>query len=257
MREEQDCDALAAQAASLVGYQLMAFPHTHPGRTNPDDMPGYLVRERMPVFACIPGFEICEEFAVERDGILRCRLRRAIERHVIRGRNHKDHPAVLCNPIQLSHPDLWSRFAQQQEQGRILRQSIGKFDVAVSESGGLICDRCFVNRPRLRNPERKDRVTALRLRLERICIKCRCVICNVQLVQPVELVQHERRSKSHRSPLSNIAINANGVPPKLLVRLVEPSVVSKVMDPNLKAILSKFLSQLARILVLSFGNKIE
>src|SRR4030095_7189842 len=59
------------------------------------------------------------------------------------------------------------------------------------------------------------------------------------------------------SPLSKIAINASGVPPKLLVRLVEPSVVSKVVDPNLKAILRQFLSQLARILVLSFGNKIE
>ena len=99
------------------------------------DVPGYLIRERMPVFPCIPGFEIREEFAVERDGILRCRLRRAIERHVIGVRIEKDHPAVLCDPIQLSHPDLWSRFAQQQEQGKILRQSIRKFDIAGSVGG--------------------------------------------------------------------------------------------------------------------------
>src|SRR5438874_8718009 len=110
---------------------------------------------------------------------------------------------------------------------------------------------------RIWHPEGKDCVTALGLGFEWIRIKCRCVICNVQLVQPVELVQHERRSKSYRSPLSNIAINASGVPPELFVRLVEPSVVSKVMDPNLKPILRQFLSQLARILVISFGNKIK
>src|SRR5437763_12827019 len=110
---------------------------------------------------------------------------------------------------------------------------------------------------RIWHPEGKDCVTALGLGFEWIRIKCRCVICNVQLVQPVELVQHERRSKSHRCPLSKIAINANGVPPELPVRLVEASVVSKVMDRNLKVILRQFLSQLARILVLSFGNEIE
>ena len=71
------------------------------------DVPGYLVRERMPVFAGIPGFEIREEFAIKRDGILRCRLRRAIERHVIRVRIEKDHPTVLCDPVEFSAPDIY------------------------------------------------------------------------------------------------------------------------------------------------------
>jgi hypothetical protein len=99
-----------------------------------------------------------------------------------------------------------------------------------------------VIRTRLRNPEGKDRVTALGLRLEWIRIECRCIVCNLQLVQPVQLVQHERRSKSYRSPVSEAAVNANRFPPELPFRSIEPPVVSKIVDPYLKAILRQFLS---------------
>ena len=64
MREEQDCDASAAQPANFRGGELVAFADARSGGTNLDDVSRYFLRESMPVFACILGFDVSEELAV-------------------------------------------------------------------------------------------------------------------------------------------------------------------------------------------------
>jgi hypothetical protein len=43
--------------------------------------------------------------------------------------------AVLGNPVQLLEPDIGMALLQEQEQGGILRESVGEFDVATARIG--------------------------------------------------------------------------------------------------------------------------
>jgi hypothetical protein len=67
------------------------------------------------------------------------------------------HSTVLGNPIEFAFPDVDCLFLQQQEEREILRKSVGQLDVAFLSRGG--------------NPKRKNRVCAIRLRLERIGVE--------------------------------------------------------------------------------------
>ena len=64
MREEQDRGVSAAQSASFKGCKLIVFAGDGFGGTHLHDVRSNLLRESMPVFARIPGFNVIEKFAV-------------------------------------------------------------------------------------------------------------------------------------------------------------------------------------------------
>jgi hypothetical protein len=81
-------------------------------------------------------------------------------------------------------------------------------------------------------------VISFRLRFERIGIECGGVISNVQFVQPIQLAQHERGPESDSLPLSEIMVDAPGPLAEPPGGLIKPTVVFKIVDPDLKPILS-------------------
>src|SRR6184192_4498243 len=76
----------------------------------------------------------------------------------------------------------------------LLHQRVGQLDVA----GPSVVAR---------DVERENGVHAVRLGLERIRIERRGIVENVKVVKPVEPVQHESRTKSHRVPFLQIPVD--------------------------------------------------
>ena len=59
-------------------------------------------------------------------------LAASVKSHVVGMRVQQRHAPVLSDPIQLFLPDAIGLFPQQEKQGRILRQGIGKLDVSAA-----------------------------------------------------------------------------------------------------------------------------
>src|SRR2546423_1042399 len=79
----------------------------------------------------------------------------------------------------------------------------------------------------------------------------------VKLVQPIQLVQHEGRWEPYRPPLSQIVVDPLGSLAEFSPRLIKPTVMFEIMNPNLKSILCEFLPQFRRKPVVAFRNKVE
>src|SRR5207248_1443714 len=164
---------------------------------------------------------------------------------------------MLGDPIEFSHPDFRRLLLQQHEEREVLRKSIGKFNVTV----GRRVDGCLSILVRvaiwIRNPEGKDRVAALGLRFEWIRIESGRIVLHVEVVQPIEITQHESRSESRRSPLARISVNFGRVPHELATRGKEMAIVFKIMYTNLEAVGSEFLPQFNGDAVAPFWNKVK
>jgi len=167
------------------------------------------------------------------------------------------HPAVLRDPIEFSHPDFRRLLFQQYEEREVLRKGIRKFNVTAGrrlDGWSLIPDRFAIW---IRDPEGKDCVPALGLRFEWIRIESGRIVLHVEVVQPIEITQHEPRSESRRSPLARISIDSRGVPREPATRGKEMAVVFKIVYPNLEAVGSEFLPQFNWDAVAPFWNKIK
>src|SRR5947207_9843568 len=103
----------------------------------------------------------------------------------------------------------------------------------------------------------KDCVHAVRLRLERVGVECRGVVLDVQLVQPVKLVQHETGSKADCIPLFQMAVYPPGVRLEVPPRPVEFSIVLQVMDADFEAVSDKIGAQITGSCILAFRDKVE
>jgi len=76
-----------------------------------------------------------------------------------------------------------------------------------------------------------------RLRLERIGVERRCVILNIEVMQPIELAQHKARPKTGSFPFTKIVIDPSGALFELAPRREQPAIMSKIVNPNLESIL--------------------
>src|SRR5882724_5038894 len=110
---------------------------------------------------------------------------------------------------------------------------------------------------RIRDPEWKDSMAALGLGFEWIRIKSGGIVLHVELVQPIEVTQHESRSESRRFPLARISIDFGGVPREPATRGKEMAIVFKIVYPNLEAVGSEFLPQFSWDAVAPFWNKVK
>ena len=87
-----------------------------------------------------------------------------------------------------------------------------------------------------RHPKRKDSITSFGLRLKRVGIERGRIILNIQLMEPIQLVQHEPGPKSYSVPVAQVAVDAHGSPAKLAARRKKPAVVFKVVYSHLESI---------------------
>jgi hypothetical protein len=110
---------------------------------------------------------------------------------------------------------------------------------------------------RIRDPEWKDSMAALGLRFEWIRIESGRIVLHVEVVQPIEITQHEPRSESRRSPLARIGVDSRGVPNELATRGKEMAIVFKIVYANLEAVGSEFLPQFNWDAVGPFWNKVK
>ena len=60
------------------------------------------------------------------------------------------------------------------------------------------------------HPERKHSVTSVWLRLKWVRVERGCIVLHVEIIQPIEIAQHEPRSKSRYPPFTCIADNSLG-----------------------------------------------
>ena len=136
-----------------------------------------------------------QELLVESGAIFRCR-RRPVEAHVVGMHVDERHAAARRNPVELFLPDVDRRFPQHEKQRRVLRQRVRQLDVircahlSETQNGKIV-------------------LHAVGLRLERIGVERRRVVQDVQVLQPVEVVQHEGRAKADRAPVVQVVVDSS------------------------------------------------
>jgi hypothetical protein len=80
---------------------------------------------------------------------------------------------------------------------------------------------------------------------------------HVEIVQPIEITQHESRSESRRSPLARVAVDSHGAALELATREKETAIMFKVVYANLESTGCEFLPEFGWNPVTSFRDKIE
>src|SRR5438477_12985009 len=116
-----------------------------------------------------------------------------------------------------------------------MRQSIAEFDVA-----GAVhtCGRLHVRlmrgdpstaHPGRGYPEGENCMAALWLRLERVGIESGGIILDIELMKPIQLVEHKTRSKSCRIPVAEITVNPRGLAAKPSPRYKQSAIVFKIV----------------------------
>ena len=153
------------------------------------------------------------------------------------------HATVLRNPVELLLPNLNALLLQEQEERKILRQRVRQFDVAGTARRG--------------NPERKNRVHAVGLRLERIGVEGGAIVIRLEVVQPFEVVVHEARAETGRLPFAQVAVDARGVASEFLARPVELAVVMQIVDADFKTIFRQERAELGRDAIVALRHKVE
>src|SRR5215472_9862052 len=127
---------------------------------------------------------------------------------------YKGHSSVARDPIEFLNPDIHRSLLQEEEERKVLRQRVRQLHVTSAA--------------RLRNPERKNRTAAIRLRFKRIGIERRSIVFDFGIMEPVQIMQHEPRSKTGGIPLFKVAVYSNGVSSKDATAAIELPVVVQV-----------------------------
>ena len=202
----------------------------------------HMSRQREPAIATVAPDGIVEEVFVQPHVEL-ARARAPIEVRVVGMYVHQRHAPALHDPIELPSPGVDRRFVQQHEQRRILRQGIRQLHVP---------------RPVVAShPERKDRVRAVRLRLEGVDVEGGGVVEDVEVANPAELVEHERRAETHRSPCLEIPVDGAGVRGKALARHVQRAVMMEVVHADFEAVAGQQVTDPRRQDVRAFRHEVE
>ena len=161
------------------------------------------------------------------------------------------HATTAGHPVEFPQPDFRSAFTKEQKQGRILRQCVGQFNVAVPDF------RFWKSGRGARHPEWKNGSRVVILRLERVCVEGGGIVLDVQIMKPLQVVQHEAGTKSLRAPFFQIAVDAPRLFEELFAPPVKFPVVTQIMDADFKPVSHQFLAQCGRDTIFAFGNEIE
>ena len=97
----------------------------------------------------------------------------------------------------------------------------------------------------------------LGLRFEWIRVESGRIVLHVEIVQPIEITQHESRSESRRSPLARIAIDFRRAAFEPATRGKEVTIVFKIVYANFEPVGRQLLPQFNRDAVTPFWDKIK
>lgn len=105
--------------------------------------------------------------------------------------------------------------------------------------------------------ERENRVGPFRLRLEGIRVEGGHVIQDIEVMQPVQLAEHEARAEADRTPLAEIAVDAFRLAAETFSRLIQVPVVVEVVHAHLKSVFTQPSAELHRIAIGPLGDEVE
>ena len=105
--------------------------------------------------------------------------------------------------------------------------------------------------------KRENRVGTFGLGLEGIRVKSGRVVKHVQIMKPVQLMEHEPRTESNRSPLLEVFVDAFRLPAEAVPGFVQMPVVIQVMNSHLESIFAKPIAEADRVRIRSLGDEIE
>src|SRR6185503_1153051 len=106
----------------------------------------------------------------------------------------------------------------------------------------------FIFTPSLgtRNPEWKNRIDTIGLRFERIGVERRGIVEHLEVVNPIEVVVHEARTKADRVPLLEVLIDLLCATPKAGPRPIQLAIMLEIMNADFESVLDQIMSELGR-----------
>ncbi len=107
------------------------------------------------------------------------------------------------------------------------------------------------------DPEGKDGVPALRLGLEGVGIESRGVVLQVQLMNPIEVVQHETGAKTGCVPIFNVFVNLDCAAGEFGAGEEQLAVMIKIVDADLEALTFDAAPEISGGRILALGDQIE
>src|ERR1039457_4386352 len=227
--------AIYQHADSLAG---VARSNRHGGTVEPGNLAGC----SRPEEAVIPFANVAKELLV-----VSCRIlikgRLAPERHVIGVRGQQRHTAMRGYPIEFFLPDIDVPLAKHHEKVEILHQAVRKLDIA-----GPVWTR---------DPEGEDGPDSIRLGLEGIRVKRGAIVLHAELVQPRQLVLHQRRAKSAGIPLPEILIDPRRFPCEFGLGVIEFSIVVQTVYSDFESAPPQHAPQGFRDAVFPFRDEVE
>src|ERR1700730_10570243 len=97
----------------------------------------------------------------------------------------------------------------------------------------------------------------LRLWLKGIGIESGSIVLDVEIVQPIQLMQHEARPESGRAPLIDIMVDMRGLTSELTARCKKVTIVLEIVHAYFKSVAGKLFSQLTWNTIVTFRNEVE
>jgi hypothetical protein len=107
------------------------------------------------------------------------------------------------------------------------------------------------------HPEGEDGVHSIGLRFERVGVERRRVIKNVEIMQPLEVMQHERGAESGCIPFVDVAVNPARAFGEMFSRTIEFGIVVQILDADFKSAFRQPCAEIGRNDVPAFWNEIE
>jgi len=100
-------------------------------------------------------------------------------------------------------------------------------------------------------------VPAFRLRLEGIAVESGGIISDVEVMQPLEIVEHEAGTKANRAPLVKVMVDVSGLASEFPARGEKVAVVMQIVNADFESGIAQMPAQFGRHAVITFGNEIE
>src|SRR5439155_21928210 len=93
-----------------------------------------------------------------------------------------------------------------------------------------------------RDPKWEDSLTPIWLRLEWVGVEGGRIVLHIEIMQPIEITQHEPRPESRCAPFTRIAVDPYGASFESTIRGKEMTIMLKIMYSDFEPPGRKFLS---------------
>src|SRR5258706_6132588 len=104
--------------------------------------------------------------------------------------------------------------------------------------------------------EGENGINAVGLGFEGVGVEGRSVVAGIDVVQPVEIMEHRAGTKSRCAPFLQIAVDDRGLPGEFTAAAIQAAVVAQIMNTDFEAVLFQIVDEIARDGVIAFGYEI-